>query len=214
MREIDFLPQWYKHECSQNRKHREYYIAIGLILVIMVAWSIFANGRVAVVKAKNQQLQQASTIQSQSSAEYSKAQANYALVKAKVNVLESIETKMKISNVLAELTHLLGSRVVLNKFEIKTEPFKSDKKQQKQQLRVYGQNGNTNNNRNGKFRYSVIISGVAAGAAEVAQLISSLEDSDYFMQVIPGYSRNVTIAGCQGSEFEISCYLANYKVGN
>ena len=57
MREIDFLPQWYKHGRLEQQKYREFYIALGLIVLVMVVWSVFANGRVAVVKSRNSSFQ-------------------------------------------------------------------------------------------------------------------------------------------------------------
>ena len=86
----------------------------------------------------------------------------------------------------------------------------------------------------GNVRFKVLINGVAANASEVANLICNLEDSPYFFQVKPSYTRSANIEAnmkplinSQGelsnvgnnkgykekiivSEFEISCYLANY----
>ena len=89
----------------------------------------------------------------------------------------------------------------------------------------------------GDVRFRVVIGGVAADASDVAALICMLEDSPYFCQVVPSFSRTtmITAAGnssfhskiknektegnvqkneentqIQVSEFEISTYLANY----
>ena len=64
MKEIDFLPDWYKQGRVQHQKHREFYFALGLILCVMGLWSIFANGRVAVVKAKNASLEKTKILKS------------------------------------------------------------------------------------------------------------------------------------------------------
>jgi len=64
-----------------------------------------------------------------------------------------------------------------------------------------------------------VISGVASDASYVADLVCKLEDSPYFCQVIPSFSRNREIKVETGvaeenlriSEFEIRCYLANYS---
>ena len=71
----------------------------------------------------------------------------------------------------------------------------------------------------GNVRFRVVMSGVASDSSDVAALICRLEDSPYFCQVIPSFSRNRKIkadkdAGAgdlQVSEFEISCDLANYR---
>jgi hypothetical protein len=89
----------------------------------------------------------------------------------------------------------------------------------------------------GDVRFKVVIGGVAADASDVAALICSLEDSPYFYQVVPSFSRTAVITQTgnssfhskinnenskgivqqnkgnnqiQISEFEISSYLANY----
>jgi len=61
-----------------------------------------------------------------------------------------------------------------------------------------------------------VISGVAAGAGDIAELIGKLEESPYFCLVSPSFSQNRkmkvgTGENFQVSEFEISCYLANYR---
>jgi hypothetical protein len=86
----------------------------------------------------------------------------------------------------------------------------------------------------------VVIAGVAADTRDVADLISKLEESPYFFQVVPSFSKStklevkgrpstsaatdavrratetrseVSDAGksLQATEFEINCYLANYR---
>ena len=81
----------------------------------------------------------------------------------------------------------------------------------------------------GDVKFKVLISGVAPKPSDVATLICDLEDSSYFFNVVPSFSRNTQIDGkatsglvseggrgnggaeIKASEFEISCYLANYR---
>ena len=93
----------------------------------------------------------------------------------------------------------------------------------------------------GDVRFKVVISGIAANGSDVTALICELEDSPYFCQIVPSFfSRpaeikaksdvlplsGTALAGrtpnagwgvredggnTQVSEFEISCYLANYR---
>ena len=70
----------------------------------------------------------------------------------------------------------------------------------------------------GDVRFKVVMSGVASNARDVGELICRLEDSPYFCQVIPSFSRNKKIKtksitsgrDFPVSEFKLSCYLANY----
>lgn len=96
--------------------------------------------------------------------------------------------------------------------------------------------GNTSTNvLTGDVRFKILIGGIAADGGDVMSLVSKLEDSEYFFHVELSYSRNSRIrTGAGGgnrpgearmsgqverdrsgdtmdvSEFEISCYLANY----
>jgi hypothetical protein len=71
----------------------------------------------------------------------------------------------------------------------------------------------------GNVGFKVLLSGVAADASEVAKLICKLEESPYFRQIYPLFSRNAMIKTgnetvgetLQVTKFEISCHLANYQ---
>jgi hypothetical protein len=210
MKEIDFLPDWYKQGLVQQQKHREFYFALGLILCVMGMWSIFANGRVAVVKAKNASLEKTKILQEASEAEYFAADAEYQKLKLEDETLKSVESQMAVSDVLAELTNLVGTKTVLRKIEIKGEPIDNPNKQTSIRSAAAGSAEQTLPFKETK-KFKIIIIGLASGAEEVAEIINRLEESEYFFQIVPGYSKNVKAGEYQACEFEISCYLANYK---
>ena len=70
----------------------------------------------------------------------------------------------------------------------------------------------------GDSKFRVTIKGIAFDPGDIALFVCSLEDSDYFCNVIPSYTRDlkqkVNFSGMkdQGamSEFALECYLANY----
>lgn len=211
MKEIDFLPDWYKQGRLQQKKRREFYIALGLIVFIMAAWSIFANGRAAVVKARNTTLQNAKLIQMRFDTEYSQAQSEYQQLKSKQQMLDSVKSHIVVSNVIAELTHLLDGGIILKKLGIKAEPFAEQSgKTGVKTVSANGSGWSSPSDKNMRFR--ITLTGFAADAARVAEMINELEQSGYFFQIIPGFSRNTTIGQYQASEFEITCWLANYRL--
>ena len=91
----------------------------------------------------------------------------------------------------------------------------------------------------GHVRFKVTIAGVGADASDVAALVSRLEESPYFRQVVLSFSRNIKVGNpsvmslrdvdvlkspleteggdvvtggkLQVSEFQINCYLGNYR---
>lgn len=209
MKEIDFLPEWYRQGRLAQVKHREFYVAIGLVVFFMGIWSVFANSRVAIVKAQNTSLREAKLAELGSIVEYDLTEEKYQQIKTKQQILDSIKSYLTVSNVIAELTHLLDSNIVLEKLMIKAEPFsvRSSKAEIKAASAV-GQATESDKN----IRFKITLTGLAADTAGVAEIINRLERSDYFFQVVPGYSRNTATGQYQASEFEITCYLSNYKL--
>jgi hypothetical protein len=124
-------------------------------------------------------------------------------------MLDSIKSNMVVSNVLAEISHLLNGRIVLKKLEIKAEPF-SSQDNMKNEIQIYSADSDKSKTFDNKVRYKIVFGGLAADAAQVAETINMLEMSDYFFQVIPGFSRNTLVGGRQVCEFELTCYLSNY----
>jgi Tfp pilus assembly protein PilN len=210
MKEIDFLPEWYKQGRIDQVKHREFYIAIGLIVFFMAVWSIFANSRVAIVKAKNTTLQKDELMRMRSETEYNLAESEYQQLKTKQQILDSVKSRIVVSNVIAELTHLVDSGIILRKLEIKAEPFAEQSG--KTGTKVVSATGGQTTAFDRKVRFKITLTGFAADAAGVAEMINKLEHSDYFFQVIPSFSRNTKIEQYEASEFEITCYLSNYRL--
>ena len=213
MKEIDFLPEWYKQGRVQQEKHREFYVAIGLIVFIMIAWGIFANGRVVAAKGKNITLKNTKLTRLASETEYSQVESEYEMLKAKCQTIDSIRSHIVVSNVIAELTHLLDNGVILKKLEIKAEPIPEQDK--KTGVTTVGAQGSDQASIfDKKTRFRIVLTGLAADTTQVAGVINKLEQSKYFFQIVPSYSKNTTVGQYQASEFEIICYLANYKLKN
>jgi hypothetical protein len=208
MKEIDFLPDWYKHGRVQQKKYREFYIALGLIAFVMTVWSLFANGRVAAAMAKNTALQNSKLVQMRAKSEYDATQKQLSLLLSEQQMLDSVNSHIVVSNVISEMSHLLSGRVVLKKLEIKKELF--GEQNTKGGIQVVSAGIDRTKSFDSETRFKIILSGLAADAAEVAEMLNRIEQSDYFFQVIPGFSRNVNVGQRQVCEFEMTCYLSNY----
>lgn len=211
MKEINFLPDWYIQNLAGRRQRREYFIVIILIIVDLIAWNLFVNEKAAFAKAGNDYYTKAYQTQSKGAIKYDLAQAAHAQLKSKAAILDSLDSKVNISTILAELTYLTGDKIILNSLEIKAEPVEEKSSKMDDQIRVAAENLQKTINLKGK-QFKVILLGIAAGPADVAQFINNLEQSNYFRQIKPGFSRNSEINGRQVSEFEISCCLANYNI--
>lgn len=213
MKEIDLLPEWYKSSRRRQIGYRSQYVALGCVLVVMTVWNFVATGSVSKTEAELTQAESKASAVENISLEVGKVKSEMTMLQKRAGILEETDSKIDVANVLAELSFLIDKKVVLSKLVLTSESLAPPVAQ-----------GHTNSqlktqNHVGDVRFKIVMSGVAANAGKVAELTCKLEDSPYFRQVYPSFSRNTRVkAGnsfsgenFQISEFEISCYLANYK---
>jgi Tfp pilus assembly protein PilN len=238
MKEIDFLPEWYKSGRRRQVSYRTQYIALGGVFVVMVVWNFIATHSISKARA---QFAQMSTKQAEAeglSVKLSELKSELRGLQKKVESIEEIDSKIDVASVLAEMSFLIDERMVLNKVVFDAEKIE-DKRRAETSPRagtvvraVRTKLGEKRNLPLGDVRFRVVIVGVAADTSDVASLICKLEDSPYFCDVVPSFSRTAEInvtsnpslrsgtknvnsgresrGKIQVSEFEISCYLANY----
>jgi hypothetical protein len=244
MKEIDFLPEWYKSGKRREVSYRTQYIALSGVLVVMMVWNFITTQSLSKARSQFAQME-IKQIQAEGlSINLDEFKNELKGLQVKAEIVEEIDSKINVSNVLAELSFLINEKILLNNVEFIAEKIES-RQQESQSPRfttVVRAVRNTLNEKQelplGDVRFRVVISGVAADAADVAALIVKLESSPYFCQVVPSFSRNVLIntAGKASlrsntnneningsvqkisgkvqlhvSEFEINSYLANYN---
>lgn len=234
MREIDFLPQWYKQDIRRRVSIRRQYIVLAGVLVLMVLWTLFTSYSVFSAKARLRRLTaEKQTVQGPVK-NFAGLQTQMLELTKKADVLDEVDSKIDVAAVLGELSFLVDKRIVLSKVEFEAEKFVSPagNSGEKGMLRSAGPKPRSRLREHkvaehrggsgqylGDVRFRVTISGLAADASDVAELVCRLEDSEYFCNVIPMFSRNAKVktaskltgAEHQVSEFELSCYLANYR---
>ncbi len=234
MKEIDLLPEWYKTGKRRQVNVRRQYVALAFIFVVMMVWNFITAHSVSKATARVDDLSSKQTEAQKDINEFIEIKNKVSQLKQKMDVLEKTDSRVNIANVLAEISFLIDESVALSKVEIKAEKFDS----QSVEPQVLRRARNVRQSPNmaagdttllGDIRFKLVINGVAAEASNVAELICKLEESPYFWQVYPSFSRdtnlrdtqssgrtaqalqNSTEAEVQISEFEISCYLANYS---
>ncbi len=238
MKEIDFLPEWYKSGLRRQVSYRTQCIALGGVFVVMVVWNFIDAHSISKARA---QFAQMSTKQAEAeglSVKLAELKSEVRELKEKVESIEEIDSKIDVVSVLAEMSFLIDERIVLNKIVFDAEKIE-DERQSGPSPRAGTVVRAVRTKLNEKWklplgdvRFRVVIVGVAADASGVASLICKLEDSPYFCDVVPSFSRTAEInvtsnpslrsgtknvnsgresgGKIQVSEFEISCYLANY----
>ncbi len=212
MKEIDFLPQWYERGKRRRKSYHRQYVEVTFLFFALVLWSFIGGDFLSEAQARLQHSHDFLTANAPFNAEYRRLQAECEQLQQKADILEKLDTKIDVSNILGELSFLISDDIILKKLDIRPQSFN---------LRVAGarrsnvrlgsaQNGGETALPQMPLRFEVVISGIGVAPAAVAQLISRLESSTYFLRVIPGLMQNKETKGYQITEFEISCYLANY----
>jgi len=224
MKEIDFLPEWYKSSRRRQFSYRKQYVALAGMFVVMMVWNLNSLNSISKATAELAQVESMQSKARDASNEFAKVQNKVTELQKKAHVIEEIDSKIDVASVLAEMSFLIDKRIVLSKVE-----FVGEKLLDTQQDQISGGSSvriakaGVNKQRElplSDVRFKVVIYGVAADASDVAALVCELEDSPYFCRVYPSFSRNKTIntvgsqlasKSYQVSEFEISCYLGNYQ---
>lgn len=248
MKEIDFLPEWYRSSRRRQFGYRTQYFALAGMFVVMVVWNFASLNSISKATAELALIASRQAKAQHAAKEFTKTRKKVAELQKKVRVIEEIDSQIDVASVLAEMSFLIDEKIVLSKVELIAEKFLNKKQNQPNSgsiVRVAEANFNQGQGLPlGDVRFKVVIKGIASDASDTAELVCKLEDSPYFCLVYPSFSRNRTIetldkfkipapglrrdnprlresdvipakagGGLRVSEFEISCYLANYRQG-
>ncbi|MHC4843061.1 MAG: PilN domain-containing protein [Planctomycetota bacterium] len=223
MKEIDLLPEWYKNSKRRQVSYNTQYIGVFVLFLIMVMWNFLAAHSVSTAEADLSELEVKKTHVSNVFNKAEKIKQEMMRIKEKAKVLEKVDSRINIAAVLSEISFLLNDHIVLSHFDIKAETFDTEENEKRKSSAVRIARSRqtekaTVHYDNVKFR--IVLQGIATNASVVAELICRLEDSAYFFNVMPSFTRNKELPARRNSnveidevsEFEISCYLANYII--
>ena len=245
MKDIDFLPQWYRNGQRRQVSYRAQCIALSGIFVVMVVWSLVATRSLSRAEAELMTMATARGQAEIASVESAGLASELEQLRGRVKFAQDIDSRIDVASILAELSFLIDQRIVLSRVEFVAEKFAQDRKSEGPQAvgtvvrAVENRPGDKATRLLGSVRFKVVIAGVAADAGDVGVLMCKLEDSPYFWQVVLAYSRDTAIrsqtagpaavaevkektadtkdnvrpadTSVRASEFEINCYLANYR---
>jgi hypothetical protein len=217
MREVDFLPEWYKSGTRKLGNYHTVYVAVVCVFLLVVTSSFFTERAVSRAKADLKEIQSVCPVGCEPPREYTNLKNELARLQKQAGVLERLDCKIIVSRVIGELSFLIDDRVALSKVWLQAEPFDDalgGLSGPAGRVRAAGNLGLKRSPLQGEVRFRLVISGLAAEATDVARLARNLEQSPYFWEVIPGVSGNKQLQGCPVNEFEISCYIANYVEQN
>jgi len=241
MKDIDFLPEWYKSGRRRQVSYRTQCYVLGGIFVIMIVWNFVTSHSMSKAKAQVAEMKTRQTQAENVTAKLIELKNEMMLYYKRKGLVEKAGSKINIASVLAEISYLVDERIVLNKIEFISEKFAEVQSPQQANSVIRAIQSNLQINQEspiGDVRFKVLLAGVAVDASDVAGLICKLENSMYFSQVVLSFSRNIELdtksvnsprqvtaltstssitrnseskGKIQVSKFEISCYLANYQ---
>jgi hypothetical protein len=211
MKEIDFLPKWYKTGKRRRVNYRRQYIIIAGIFITLIAWSFSADISMSIVNAQVEMMHDSLRNNQQVARRYIDLQALVSDLQRKSDVLERLDTGVNISDAIGELSYLAGENIIFTTLNYRGEVFKLQSTPSRPSVRLETvRSAKKDSMPSENMRFKLVLKGVAANAADVTAFIARLEESEYLCQVIPGILKN--IKDTSAADFEISCYIANYVI--
>jgi len=214
MKEIDFIPQWYKNNRRRRSVYRIQYIVIMCVFVVMAAWSFMSAAALSDAKAELNQLATGPIADEKMLQDFAETRKELVQLEKNKSVLDQICSRIDVSKVMAEISFLVDKRIILSGLDIKAEKFDDKSNRRKARTGTVRAVKTKTAKPTGLLvddaRFKVVVTGVAVNATDVARLIRRLEDSAYFWQVVPEFSRTKKINDFQATEFKINCYIENY----
>lgn len=214
VKEIDFLPEWYKAGRKRKVSYKRQYTAITSLFAVLVAWSFVVDRSASVANATIERRNKFVPINQGITAEYNQIKSDLEKLKTKTGLLDKLLPTVNFANVIAELAFVVNENIMLKFLDIAAEEIDAVNTQHNTTRPVVKLAADTLDPDAAmppeNYRFKVTIAGIAAGAPDVAMLISKLESSPYFCNVIPGFSKTKESNGYSVTEFEITCFIANY----
>jgi len=234
VKELDFLPEWYKEDRRRQAHVRRQYGALGIVFLVMMTFNVTALHRAGKASAEGARLENQRVGAEAVVHEFETLTKRLNELKTRASLVEQMDSRIDIAAVVAELSHLIGDSVVLRKVEIQAEPLgrTEDKGQAKSGVVRLADRPLTSEKAMplGRVKFRIVLTGVATHPADVPDLVCRLDGSRYFQRVHPLFYGNTRsqagakpalqlqeggtavrpLSASELTEFEIACYLANY----
>ncbi len=230
MKELDFLPEWYKDDKRRQVGMHRQYVALVVVFLLMISFNATAIHRAGKAAAEGARLENQRMGAEAVVNEFNVLTRQLNDLKGRAGLIEQIDSRVDMAALMAELSHLISDTITLRKMEVQMEPF-TQSPGKGAVVRLAGGPANAEKATPlGRARFRIVLAGVATHPAAVADLVCRLEASAYFQRVHPSFYGSAKGAvgakatlGPQGggspkvqsasewTEFEITCYLANYK---
>jgi len=217
MKELDFLPDWYRADRQLKHRRHRYYVLFGLVTALMAGWSFMVGQSVSGLRAETQRVEAVIAEGGQSIQTSLEMEQEIAQLSRQADILAALTPRTAVSAVLGELSGQVNDPIILSRVLLVQEPVAATETKSQPSVNAVVRIGAVKPDApsplpDGPQKTRVVLTGIAAGGAHVARLIDRLETSDYFKTVSPGFSRAKKVNNKDVTEFEITCDIADYEV--
>jgi len=234
VKDLDFLPDWYKDRKRRSSRVRKQYIALVAVFLMMMTFNLTALHRAGRVAADVSRHEDQRTRAEAVVDEFNLVTRELNQMKARADLVHRIDTRIDVASILAEISHIVDESTLLSKVDFVAEPLTPAA----DASRAKGPSARAVRSEDSQRELAlepstlrIVLAGVAAQSSQVADLVCRLDESAYFQHVRPSfYGRSQvqvgpartgsgkTDASAAGSPamldvtaFEITCTLANYE---
>jgi hypothetical protein len=217
MKDLDFIPDWYRADQRRRRRCHRMYALLGMLLLVLIGLNVVMGRHVSRVSAEVATVQAVIDAARQRVDEAADLQNEIMEVDRKAVELKAVAPRTKTSAVMAELSHITAENIVLSKLQFRTEPVEKTAARQMQTPGAVVRTGPAGSSAQqaagpDPVRTKVVLNGIAFMPADAAAMIYRLEQSAYFEQVVPVFTRAKKMKHRDVTEFEIQCYVADYRL--
>ena len=183
----------------------------------MMLWSFIVGNHVDRVAAEVQQIQTALNKTADRAEQVVMLENEITAMQEKAVLLDRISPRTRLTAVLGEIASLMREDIMLSKLFFKYEPIENQDKKGTSPSKAVVQVGKIKKDQPAvapqtHTRLKVILTGIAAQQSDAATLIARLEETPYFENVALVFSKPKTVHDHDVTEFEIQCYVADYKI--
>lgn len=208
MRNIDFIPAWYRDRQAEVRGARWRTTGLCIALFLTAVWTVDGVRRAHAAELTRAQLQATSDAQGALLAALAALDKERTEQARCARILEAIGGDVPAHEVLAEVSHVVPDSLTLQTVRLHREPHWKI-----EQARASAADGNAPAGARGESRDDAVLElvGWADAGGDVSALVGALDGGPLCADVTLRYQRPVEVAGRSMLEFQVQCTMPRFE---
>ena len=192
MKEIDFLPQWYKQSKRHQSRVQRQYAVLGVIFLMMVIWNSMALRSINEADAQLVLVQPQRAQAERIGEQFRWTQRRWDRQSQWLKQVEQLDTQLDVAAVLMELSHLIGPQIEVEDMTVVAQTVQEVATRASLSCEP--------------VVYRCSLQGTSETPEAVGQVINAMESSDRFQRVRFRYSPDPETKTL--THYELWCDLA------